>query len=1078
MPVSTLDNTFDLETLEDFVGDEGGDVLLPGTPGELDVDAAPVPESKYTSTDVRSDDAKHGVRKGLQLLLIVKGIPEFKEPDSKVSMHRAFEELKKDEKQLPPATCMQKLLIPPADSTAMDIIIIVSILLNTLILAVQHPGNDYGDDFNDILDVMDLVLTSIFTVEMFIKIGAYGFCSGNAISVIPYISDGWNRLDFMVVIISWFSVLVEKLDLELPIKVSTLRALRILRVLKSLKFLSGVGTILTTLSKAAAAMTTILAFLGFVFTIAGIVGIQMFRGSLNWRCSKTAPQPDASGLDWIPLGIGDITYRKHCKPKWEQPKCPEFPPCNRIFHKYSGQPVLAAQDNMLLTGAKVQVESYAGARVDRWLVRAADTQFNASLGHTSEVFDDSGRSHWATSANTQTPVVGGGTVLRSAYLDFELYSNWKPGDKNLAANQSLGRRCPPCYEANACSADEACYEYGNPGFGHHGFDNIVMSWLTIFIEMANLYWWETGYRTHDADIGLPSSISYEFGFVIVLVLSMVSVNMFVAVITDEFGMVRGEEGMSPFVNKKAKVQLRVSANHSLGVSNKHKPDTVDIACSGETTIGQIKKIFQIKYLKNNLEPKHLQIFVPADVDDVADVDARELEDTDQSSSLALAKSGKELEDDQRICVFLQAQEDARPLKEKTETNVEDPTDQVYCYCFQNGDRQEWLDTVPDMENTNPNFKDGVDNDGKPKLFTPEPSRCDPDNPRAPILPRKPGFGKDTKRSVQGLRQLLLHTPPPCYQVRCFANLITKDSFDNFIMAFILFNTITLAAEHFDEPDEFSFALENIGHVFNLVFTTELILKVFGMGMYNYIKVPFNRLDCFIVVTSLLNYLGDILPGGRIWSAFRLFRVARVLRLLLKYESMRKLLKTVMGSGVALANLTVFILFTVTIFAVFGMHLFGDTYPQDLAVPRRNFQNFGRAWLMAFQTLTGDDWCNQMYQYMNVAGPVLPAMVFGMCFVSCNYILTNLFIAVILENFEMAEEVKKMKQDVADLELEVRAVEAEIVKKKEEKNSPEAARLRIRSKTMTAVESTDATGADFDLVSPMLDPETNAVKENK
>ena len=69
-----------------------------------------------------------------------------------------------------------------------------------------------------------------------------------------------------------------------------------------------------------------------------------------------------------------------------------------------------------------------------------------------------------------------------------------------------------------------------------------------------------------------------------------------------------------------------------------------------------------------------------------------------------------------------------------------------------------------------------------------------------------------------------------------------------------------------------------------------------------------------MLTSLLNYLGDILPGasvGRLLRVFRLFRVARVIRLLYKYESMKKLLQTVLGSGVALANLTLFILFAVS-----------------------------------------------------------------------------------------------------------------------------------------------------------------------
>eukprot|EP01046_Picozoa_sp_COSAG06_P070585 COSAG06_NODE_19804_length_822_cov_0.907331_1_plen_231_part_10 len=187
-----------------------------------------------------------------------------------------------------------KLAGDPAEDPAwtngksLEVLVILCIVLNTLILAIQHPSNTYPDVLNNFMNVMDLVLTSIFTAEMFIKIMAYGLYKGTP-ELPSYLSDGWNRLDFVVVIISWVSVLVEALELELPIKVSTLRALRIMRVLKSLRFFTGIKMILVTLARAAASMGTIVGFLAFVFTIAGIVGIQMFRGTVNWRCSKVAP---------------------------------------------------------------------------------------------------------------------------------------------------------------------------------------------------------------------------------------------------------------------------------------------------------------------------------------------------------------------------------------------------------------------------------------------------------------------------------------------------------------------------------------------------------------------------------------------------------------------------------------------------------------------------------------------------------------------------------------------------------------------------------------------------------------------
>ena len=160
-----------------------------------------------------------------------------------------------------------------------------------------------------------------------------------------------------------------------------------------------------------------------------------------------------------------------------------------------------------------------------------------------------------------------------------------------------------------------------------------------------------------------------------------------------------------------------------------------------------------------------------------------------------------------------------------------------------------------------------------------------------------------------------------------------------------------------------------------------------------------------------------------------------------------------------------------------MHLFGSTFPDHLAVPRRNFQHIGRAWLMAFQTLTGDDWCNQMYQYMNVAGPVLPCLVYGMCFVSCNYILTNLFIAVILENFEMAEGVKKVKQEIVVLKNNKKLISKTIERLEAAKEAAADDGGMAVGLLKTKSNDADADEDSFDHEDPMLNLKTGQVKVN-
>eukprot|EP01050_Picozoa_sp_SAG11_P005114 SAG11_NODE_347_length_10420_cov_5.267997_2_plen_2091_part_00 len=867
-----------------------------------------------------------------------------------------------------PMSPLNRFFTPIAESQAMEIVILLCIIINTGILAIQHTGNtkpvtwrgsgaDYSQEFNDVMDTLDLTLTIIFTVEMFIRIFATGFyaggtqfVNGSAIVRKSYISDAWNRLDFTVVLISWFSFIVDKAKVELPIKVSTLKALRILRVLKSLRYIKGIQVILVTLGKSAAAMTTILGFLAFVFTIAGIVGVQMFRGNMKWRCSKIAPEPDASGYDWIAMGIGDFTYRKHCAPMLDNafapprpfPLCPEYPPCN-IHWDDSMNPV------------------YSNA--EAWSVNV--TLHDTILAHGDQFWEgETPVQGWVRRhdrANAREP--------KLAYSDdIVRVSSFSIKTPSIAANQSNATRCPPCYKASACEADELCYEFGNPGFGHHGFDNIVMSWVTVFIEMANLYWWETGYRVYDADVGLASDISWEFGFIIVLVLSMISVNMFVAVICDTFGDVRGEEGIKTFLGRETRVQLRVKAQPG---QDGEDEELENIKLNGSDNCEEIKVKIGDAYTW----------------DDGSDVKAYDLSVWYGDPKY---RRSKELDDNETVALYLAVENDRlladeAKLAAASETMWSDPNP--------------WIDIV----------YVGDDDDGNPRY-------------------------EERKANIQ------LHRKPPWYHTRWLMKMIAPDTvagtaFDNFIMSFILLNTITLAAEHYGQSDDFTYVLEYSGHVFNLVFTGEMFAKIFGMGFRNYLAVPFNRLDFFIVMSGALDYLkaiiGDVLPVdpsvARLLRIGRLFRVARVVRILVKYESMRRLLNTVMGSGVALLNLTLFILFTVTIFAIFGMHLFGDweLVNPELQIPRRNFQNFGRAWLMAFQTLTGDDWCNQMYQYMNQADFFFPVLVYAMCFVSTNYVLMNLFIAVILENFEIAEEAKKDKQYAELLEWQRLQLEKKI-----------------------------------------------------
>jgi hypothetical protein len=75
--------------------------------------------------------------------------------------------------------------------------IMLSIFINSLILALyNYSDRDSITQYNKTLDIIGLVLTGIFTIECLLKILGLGFILHKK----AYLRDGWNFIDFFVVI--------------------------------------------------------------------------------------------------------------------------------------------------------------------------------------------------------------------------------------------------------------------------------------------------------------------------------------------------------------------------------------------------------------------------------------------------------------------------------------------------------------------------------------------------------------------------------------------------------------------------------------------------------------------------------------------------------------------------------------------------------------------------------------------------------------------------------------------------------------------------------------------------------------
>jgi len=100
-----------------------------------------------------------------------------------------------------------------------------------------------------------------------------------------YLRDGWNVLDFAVVVSSVLSLIGS-------INLSAIRTIRILRPLRSIKSIPGLRILVSALLDSLPYLGNVVVFLLYLLTIFGILGLQLFSGANESRCRLTASPID------------------------------------------------------------------------------------------------------------------------------------------------------------------------------------------------------------------------------------------------------------------------------------------------------------------------------------------------------------------------------------------------------------------------------------------------------------------------------------------------------------------------------------------------------------------------------------------------------------------------------------------------------------------------------------------------------------------------------------------------------------------------------------------------------------------
>uniref|UniRef100_A0A915JC35 Voltage-dependent calcium channel alpha-1 subunit IQ domain-containing protein n=1 Tax=Romanomermis culicivorax TaxID=13658 RepID=A0A915JC35_ROMCU len=244
-------------------------------------------------------------------------------------------------------------------------------------------------------------------------------------------------------------------------------------------------------------------------------------------------------------------------------------------------------------------------------------------------------------------------------------------------------------------------------------------------------------------------------------------------------------------------------------------------------------------------------------------------------------------------------------------------------------------------------------------------------------------------------------------------MVISTPFDYFIMVMIIGNTIILMSDYDNSSKTYQNVLFYANTTLTAVFTVEALLKLLAFGVRNYFKDKWNTFDFITVIGSITDVLVTIFGGQFVSLSFlRLFRAARLVKLLRQGYTIRILLWTFVQSFKALPYVCFLIGMLFFIYAIIGMQVFGNIALAGELNRHNNFQSFFRALILLFRCATGEGWQEIMMsctygkpcdptsgKQTNECGSLLAYPYFSTFVFLSSFLMLNLFVAVIMDNFD-------------------------------------------------------------------------------
>ncbi|ETN82182.1 transporter, cation channel family protein [Necator americanus] len=190
--------------------------------------------------------------------------------------------------------------------------------------------------------------------------------------------------------------------------------------------------------------------------------------------------------------------------------------------------------------------------------------------------------------------------------------------------------------------------------------------------------------------------------------------------------------------------------------------------------------------------------------------------------------------------------------------------------------------------------------------------------------------------------------------------------------------------------------------FTVLFNLECLIKISCYGFRNFLRRGIFKFEMILCIGSSLNAIKYFYDR----NYFTYFQAFRLLRLIKASPILEDFVWKIFSPGKKLGGLVIFTITFVIIASAISLQLF-------YAVPDLDhFHTFPQAFMSMFQIITQEGWTDFVVEVLRATDDKLVPFV-AVYFVAYHLFVTlivlSLFVAVILDNLEMDEELKKVKQ---------------------------------------------------------------------